>query len=798
MLKNYLIIAGRNLWKNKTFTFLNLGGLTISIASCLIIFFWVQDELSFDQSGTNANRVFRVALTLQANGQPDKQFAVTAGPLAPVLIKDFPEVEKAVRFEPYSTLIGYKNEHFFTDKFLFADSSFFDVFGLTLLQGNPHTALEGSSSVVLSESVAKKYFGNEDPIGKTITCNDTIPLLVTGVAKDVPSTSHFNFEMVCSFRVLEKANLDNTTNWWDDDYYTYVLLKDAKSAVAMSPRLLHIMDKYNGEENRAMGFEGLHFLQPLTSIHLTSHLSDELQANGNLTALRILIGISVFLILIACINYINLATATSFTRAKEIGVRKVSGAALGQLIGQFLTESILMSGTSLILALGVTVICLPLFNVIAGTSISIMDHFSWKLFAGLVSYAISLGVISGIYPAFYLSRIKPVQIFKNVIDTKGSLVSLRKILVVFQFTLSVLLIIATLVALQQLNFMRLTDQGFSREQVMAIPLRTQSEASRINILKKEFEKMPGISAVTASSVTPGKILGNNVILPEGGSSQHLQTMNTLVVDYDFIRAYKISMAAGRSFSPDFPTDSSAFILNEAAVRDLGWLTPASAIGKKFEWGLGKKGTVIGVVKDFHFNSLQQKVSPMVMHIMSAQSGWYGFISARVSTKNFDQILASMQDAWKHILPDHPLDYFFVDQDYNKQYQSEQRLSNLSMVFSVLTIFISCLGLFGLVMVAVRRRLKEISVRKVLGASVTNIATLLSRDFLKLVIIAIVIATPLGWIMMDKWLSGFAYRIAISGWVFALSAVIAIAIAILTISGRAVAAARTNPVHNLRS
>ncbi|HLX91968.1 MAG TPA: FtsX-like permease family protein [Puia sp.] len=798
MLKNHFAFAWRNLRNNKTFTLLNLGGLAISFTASLVIFIWVKNELSYDRTGLNADRVYRVALTLQAKGQPDKKFAVTAGPLGPVLVKDFPEVEKSVRFEPYAAMIGYQQNHFFSNKFLFADSSFFDVFGLSLLEGNPHTALDGGNSVVITETMAKKIFGEMDPLGKIITCSDSIPLIVTGVAPDLPATSHFHFELVCSFRVLEAANIDDVSAWWDDDFYTYVLLHDKFAAATVAPKLVHIMDKYNGANNRALGFEGLHFLQPLTGIHLNSHLYDEIESNGSLVALRIFIAISIFLLVIACINYINLTTANSFKRAKEIGVRKVAGAMLAQLMGQFLAESVLIACIALIFSFGAALLCMPLFNQLASTQISMLSEFSWWLICPLIGFATLLGIVAGIYPALYLSRLKPVIALKQGVSKKSNLFSLRKMLVVFQFTLSVILIIATIVAFQQLRYMQKKDLGFTKEQVIAIPMRTQDESNKLLILKKEFEKNAGVSMVTASAFTPGRVLANNIVLPEGGSRDHLLTMNNLVVDFDFINVYQISMAAGRPFNRDFPTDSSAFLLNEAAVRDIGWPSPGYAVGKKFEWGLGKKGKVIGVVKDFHFNSLQQKVPPMVMQIMPPQSGWYGFLSARLNVSDVRQIVKSMQQTWKSILPDHPFEYFFVDEDYNKQYRAEQRLGNLSIVFSILTIFISCLGLFGLVIVAVNKRTKEIGVRRVLGASAVGITALVAREFLQLVTLSIIIATPIGWIMVNKWLADFAYRMEIHWWVFAISAFLAIAIAVITISARAIRAATSNPVNCLRS
>jgi putative ABC transport system permease protein len=797
MIKNYFKIAWRNLWKNRTFTLLNLGGLSVSLAACLIIFFWVSDELNYDTAGANADRVYRVALTLQAKGQPDKEFAETAAPLAPALVKDFPEVEKAVRFEPYNALIGYKTEHFFTNRFLFADSTFFDVFGFPMIEGNPHTALNGTNSVVITESIAKKYFGKEDAIGKMITCSDTILLKVTGIVKDIPPASHFYFDMICAFNVLERAGIDNTVNWWNDDYFTYILLKGTGPAAGLESKITNIMDKYNDENNKAMGLVGLHFLQPLKSIHLHSHLSDEINPNGSISSLRIFIAIAIFLLLVASINYINLTTATSFKRAKEIGIRKVAGAKLKQLVTQFLSESVLITIVALLLAICLALVCLPLFNEAARTQISASAHFSWTLLLILIVFAVALGIISGIYPALYLSAIRPVKVFKNIIEKKGSLLSLRKVLVVFQFIFSVILIVATIVAFQQLHYMQSHDLGFDKDQVVAIPLHNQAEASAQETIKKEFEMNADVTLASASYSTPGKGLANIAVLPEGVPQEHLQTMNALAVDYDFINTYKLNMAAGRIFSKNYGGDSSAFILNETAVKELGWGDPGKAIGNGFDC-FGKKGTIIGVVKDFHFNSLQQKMTAVVLHIQRANSGWYNYVSVRVNTQNIQQTIRSLHTAWNKILPDHPFDYFFVDEDYNKQYQTEQKIGSLSAMFSALTIFISCLGLFGLVMVAVSQRTKEIGVRKVLGASVTGITALLSKDFLGLVAIAIIIATPIAWWLMNAWLSDFAYRIQISWWVFLIAGIAAIVIALLTVSFQAIKAAIANPVKSLRT
>ena len=781
--------------RNKTFTLLNLGGLTISLAACLIIFFWASEELNYDKSANNADRVFRVGLTLQVANQPDKQFAVTSPLLAPVLVKDFPEIEKVVRIAPATILVGYNKEQFFNDKFLYADADFFSVFGYPLLKGDQQTVLNGTNSAVVSESLAKKLFGGIDnAIGKTITSNDTILLTVTGVAKDIPANNHFHFDIVAPITLLGANALDG---WWNDSYYTYVLVKDPKSYTSLDSKITTIMDKYNGEQNKKIGLRGLHFLQPITDIHLHSKLRSELRPNGSITSLRIFIGIAIFLLLIACVNYVNLSTATSFKRAKEIGMRKVAGAALSQLVAQFLSESVLIALIALILAVGLAQLSLPFFNTIAGTEISLIDHLSLPAIALLIGFTILLGIIAGGYPALYLSRVRPVRALKKISGKQSGSLSLRKTLVVFQFSLSIILIIATIIALQQLNYMQSQNLGFSKEQVVAITLRTQEESNAKEIIKKEFEKNSGITLTTASSSTPGRRLSNITVLPEGISPEHIQTMNTLVVDHDFIKAYELKMAAGRGFSKDF-NDSSAFVLNETAVKELGWGKAENAIGKGFEWGLGKKGKIIGVVKDFHFNSLHQKVLPVVMHIMPVASGWYGFLSARVNTNDMQKSIESLKTTWAKVFPAHQPEYFFVDEDYKKQYKSEQRLSSLSIIFSILTIFISCLGLLGLVMVAVSQRIKEIGVRKVLGASVSNVVGLLSKDFLKLVLLAGIIAFPIAWFSMNKWLQDFAYRINIGWWVFVFAAILALVIAFITVSFQAVRAANTNPVKNLRT
>jgi len=798
MIRNYFKIAWRNLWKNKTFTALNLSALTISLAACLIIYFWIRYELSYDRSGANADRVFRVALKLELEKQPVKEFAVTAAPLMPALLKDFPEIENAVRFSGDNPLIGYNRQNFFTDRFFYADSTFFEVFGYPLVKGDPNTIFSDINSAVITESIAKKLFSNKEPIGQVITMNDTTLLKISAVAKDLPPNNHFYFDIIVPMKLLERlVGPNGFSNWWNDNYYTYILLRDPKDAAALDTKIAGIIDKYNAKQNKEFGLKGTQYLQPLKSIHLHSDLRGELNPNGNIQSLRILGFIAFFLLLVACINYVNLTTATSFKRSKEIGIKKVSGATVLQLMMQLLTEAIVISFISIALAIVLAISLLPLFNKLADTQVSIATQVSIQFVVGLLLFSVLLGIAAGFFPSFYLSRIKPLITIRKTFLKPGATFSLRKALVVFQFSITVALIIATIIAFQQLRYMQSRDLGFNKDQVLDIPLRNRSEGTAKELLKSNFQTIPGISGTTSSSSVPGGRLSNIVVLPEGVPKERTQTMATLIVDYDFINTYKLNLAAGRGFSKEYGSDSSSFILNEAAVKELGWGEPQNAVGKGFTWDGYKEGKIIGVVKDFHFNSLQQKVQPLVMHILPNWF-WYGSISVRIPTPDIKTAIRSLEAEWNKILPGHPFDYSFVDEDYNKQYKTEQQLSSLSAIFSILIVFISCLGLLGLTIVAVSQRTKEIGVRKVLGASVSGIAALLSKDFVKLVLISIVIASPIAWWLMNSWLKDFAYRINIEWWVFVVAGLMALLIALITVSFQSIRAAVANPVKSLRT
>jgi putative ABC transport system permease protein len=798
MIRNYFKISWRNLVKNRTFALLNIGALGISLAACLTIYFWIKHEQSYDTSGANAERVFRVALKLELENQPVKEFASTAPPLLPALVKDFPQIEAGVRLTPDNPLIKVNSERFFTSRFFYADSTFFEVFGYPLLRGDPHTVLQQVNAAVITESIAKKYFGHKSPLGQIITLNDTVPVTITGVAKDLPPTNHFSFDIVVSMQLQEKQlGPDVMKAWWFDSFYTYILLKNAGDAPGLDKKIAGIIDKYNAKQNKEFGLKGTQFLQPLKCIHLHSDLRGELNPGGSYKSLQILGWIAAFLLLVACINYINLTTATSFKRAKEIGVKKVAGASFSQLMIQFLTESILIVFIATGAALVITILCLPLFNKLAGTEVDLNPNISTVFVSGLLLFSLLLGIGAGFFPAFYLSHIKPLITIRKAFIKPGVSFSLRKALVVFQFSITIVLIIATIIALQQLHYMQTRDLGFTKDQVVTIPLRNQAESTAKELLKKEFTGVPGITEATSSSSTPGNGLANITVVPEGVPKNQTQTMGTLIVDFDFFKTYDLKTVAGRSFSKEYGTDSSNFILNEAAVKDLGWGNAERAIGKNFNWGGDKDGKIIGVVKDYHFTSLQQKVQPMVMHILPDWF-WYGTISVKVPARRTKETIQSLKAGWDKVLPGHPFDYTFLDENFNRQYKAEQQLGNLSAIFSVLIVIISCMGLLGLTIVAVSQRTKEIGVRKALGASVSHVATLVSKDFVKLVLIAVIIASPIAWWLMSLWLKDFAYRTNIKWWVFGVAGLLAIIIALITVSFQAIKAAIANPVKSLRT
>ena len=797
MLKNYLKVALRNLRKHKGYTVINVLGLSIGMACCVLIFLYVTDELSFDRFHDKADQIYRLRVERYSSGGESELTSTASAPMVPAILQDHPQVEQAARISRRTYLVEQADRRFYEDGFLWADSSFFEVFSFKLLRGDPKTALTVPFSVVLTESMVEKYFGREDPMGQILTIEER-DLTVTGVVEDAPAQSHFDFDFLGSFTTLEVLAEEPSSdwNWWSlSSTHTYLLVAEGTSIDVLQEQIRELPSRYIGDQEASSGYRQFLYLQPLTDIHLHSHYRYELKPNSYAAYVYVFSAIALFILVIACINFMNLATARSAQRAQEVGMRKVLGARPGQMVKQFLGESVFLSLLALVLALVFIQVFLPLFNQLAAKDLSFHYGRQASLVLGLVAFAVGVGLVAGSYPAFVLSAFRPVDVFKGQVRSGASGVFLRKGLVVFQFAISVGLIVGALIVFQQLNFMQDKHLGFEKEQVLVLNVRNnETVVEGYEAFKSELETLPAVAQTTFSSSIPGRNQFTNVISRNQGMTDDGQTMYILAVDYDFAETYGLEMATGRSFSEAFPSDTSAFLINEAALRALGWQEPDEALNQELTRQFGDTREVVGVVKDFHFQSLQHAIDPIVFQI---RQSWFNYVSVRISTEEVSQTVAAVEGVWQRFSPGRPLEYFFLDDDYDRQYRSEQRISKIVTAFTILALFIACLGLFGLAAFTAEQRTKEIGVRKVLGASVGGIILLLSKDFVKLVGLAFVLAAPLAYVVMGRWLEDFAYRVEISWGIFLLAGVAALLVALATVSYQSIRAAMTDPVKALR-
>lgn len=791
MIRNNLIIAFRNLWKHWAFSFINILGLSIGMTACYLIFLYVNFELSYDNFHTKKDRIYRVVADIKTPSETING----SGPswAVPPHLSDFPEVESAVRVLDDIILFRKDDIKINETESLWADEDFFSVFDYKLLKGNPLTVLKDPFSIVLSESSAKKYFGDSDPIGQTILIlDDAYPSTVTGVMEDIPENSQIQGDVIVSMTTITKQFAEGVDDQWGNyGPFAYVLLKPGTNAENLESKFPAFIEKWNGKEmNKSQMFPTL-LLEPLKDVYLKSARGGFV--TGNINNVYTFSIIAFLILIIACINFINLTTARSSERAKEVGIRKVVGAAKFQLARQFIGESILICLIAFLLTLVVSVSLLPSFNLLSGKIISqgIFENLNYLTLLFLASIAI--GLVAGIYPALVLSSFKPTTVLKGrfATGTKGNF--LRKGLVISQFAISITLIIGTIVVYSQMNYMSNLDLGFKKDQVLV--LDTNSDKNR-DALKQAISNLPNIKDVSLSSSVPGG--GNPSAYSEieniKGDLQ-IANLDLYFVDFDYIPLYNIQVAAGRSFSREFKTDTTqAMLLNEAAVKMFGYSSPEHAIGKRFkQWG--REGKIIGVIKDFHFQSLKNPIKPLTMRIEPDRGD---YLSINVSASNLTSTVAAVEKEWKKIIPNKPFNYYFLDEYFDRQYRGEAQFGKLFFNFAMLAIFLSCLGLLGLASYTTMQRTKEIGIRKVMGASVSNILNLLSRDFLKLVVISFFVAIPVSWYFMQKWLIDFAYRTTISWWVFMAAGVIALFIAIITVSFQALKAAMSNPVNSLRS
>jgi putative ABC transport system permease protein len=793
MIRNYIKIAFRSLWRHKGFSLINIIGLAIGLTACFLIYINIKFELSYDTFNEKFDQIYRVAVDVRHPNAPVITTPAAFVQMGPSLQQDYPEVEANVRVLGARFLVQYGNSKFQEDDIIYTDPSLFNVFTFPVIKGDVKKGFEAPFKVVMTQTMARKYFGNADPVGKSITLDSKYPALVTAVIKDVPANSHFKFDMAVSCATFEKLNPDVLQNWASIHGFTYIVLPKGYNFHKLESQLPAFASRHYTQADKKEGVNyGYHFL-PLKDIYM-----DTIRGGpqvGDLHNIHIFSSIAVFILLIACINFINLTTARATERAKEVGVRKVIGAARKQLIVQFLSESVVLCLIAFLLAVIFSNSLLPIYNQLSGkvTNTTIFTHnYVFNLF--IVSCCIGIG--AGLYPAFVLSGFKPVTTLRGKFSKSGSML-LRRTLVVAQFTISIVLIVGTIVVYTQLNYMRSQPLGFQKDQMLAINFSSDTAVQhRVELIKNELKKIPNVASVTASRSLPGFGNGNSdsEIENKAGVMQQI-LIDAYYVDYDFIPQFEMKLAAGRIFSKSFGTDTSkAFIINEAAAKSLGYNSPSEAVGRKLlQWG--RTGKIIGVLKDFHFQSLQEPVRPLSI---SVDPDFNRMLTLKITTKNIPATIAAIQSKWKILVPERQFNYAFVDQTFNAQYAAQVNFGNLFMYFAVLAIFISCMGLFGLASYSTIQRTREIGIRKVFGASVTGIVNMLSAGFLKLVVLSALIAFPLAWFIMNKWLQDFAYRIAINWWIFAFAGAMAIVIAFATVAFQAMKAALANPVKSLRA
>lgn len=791
MFRNYLKTAFRNLWRNKVLSGINILGLSVGLAACLLILVFVGDELSFDRFHEQGDRIVRVTMEVSSNGE-EMRAPVTGTKVAPAFTRDFPEVEKAVRIYNTPKVVQYHDKLFEEQRFLYADSTFFQIFSFALRQGQATDVLAGPDKLVLTASTARKYFGNENPVGKTLKINNTKDYLVTGIVADVPANSQIKFDFVASYASLRVAKEEH---WWNANDITYLLLRRPEAITGLQAKIPGYMRAHSAE-TQLTGQDYLTYnLEPLRDVHLYSDLSG-LEPNGDLKYIYIFAIIAGLILVIACTNYINLTTAHAAGRAKEVGIRKVIGALRGQLFRQFIGESFIVTFIALLIGVILVKLLLPVFNGLTGKEVtSNVLQSPFTLVSGVL-ITLVISVLAGSFPAMALANFKPVSVLKGSFKSSGTGIWLRKGLIVFQFVISTFLIVSALIVQQQLQYIQDKKIGYNNQQVLVLPTDEQI-INKFKLLKQAFKSNPAVKNVTLAYETPTNIQGGySFKKPEDVQSSMVKA---IPVEKDFVQTLNIPLVAGRDFNntdekllqPEGES-SFSFILNESAVKNLGW-TPAEAIGKQLELD-SRQGLIKGVAQDFHFAPLHETIAPLVIFLDEVS---WGKILVKINGQDVAGTLADLEATWKQLAPHRPFVYKFLDEEYGKLYGAEQRIGKTFAVFAFLAILLACLGLFGLAAFTTTQRAKEIGVRKVLGASVPDILTLISKDFLKLVALANIIAWPLAWYAMHRWLEDFAYRIPINPGIFILAGLAALVVAFATISFQALKVAVTNPVKALK-
>ncbi|MDY8137529.1 ABC transporter permease [Aquimarina sp. 2201CG5-10] len=802
MIRNYIKIAWRNLLKNKMFSFINIFGLSIGLATCFLLLLYVFNELSYDKHHKDVNSIYRIALETK-----DEKWAATPAPVAQALKTDFNEIEEVTRVLNFPTVdrLLLKNEkddtQFYETNGYYADASFFKVFTYNFKFGDSNTALEKPNTVVISESIATKMFGDQNPIDKTISIGipyGTFDYTIKGVFKDVYK-SHVNPNLVLSMQNGDLGQwVKNQTNWANNNiFYTYLKFKKDTKLPSFTQKIPAFLDRNGGADLETINTSKSLFLQPIKDIYLKSSIGNEISSNGSMKYIYIFSSIAAFLLLIACINFMNLSTARSEKRAKEVGVRKVMGANKKTLIMQFLGESLLMCFIALTIALLIILLFLPVFNALTQKELDLFQNP--MLIYWIIGLTIITGLLSGMYPAFYLSSFKPITVLKGKLINSISASSIRKGLVVFQFTISVSLILVAIVIWKQMNYLQNQDLGFKKDQQIIVPFRNPNVVKNYDALKNEILKNPKIASVSAGTTYPGfQLVQDKLFYSEGKTMEDKVDIHFAQVYDDYIETLGYKLLQGRSFTTQFPANNNSIILNETAVAQLGYTTE-NAVGKKIYYEYEQERfdmEIVGVVKDFNYQSLHQAITPY--GIVRLEQEQPNYLIANVKEGDFTTIVAGINTIWNKINSGTPFEFSFLDQDFQRNYNREKRTSDIITYFTAITVFIACLGLLGLASFSTEQRRKEVGIRRVLGASITSITALLSKDFLKLVIIAILIACPISYYLGYTWLQDFAYRININWWLFLAGGIIAICVALATVSFQVIKTAIISPVRSLRT
>jgi len=795
MFKNYLTIAFRNLKRQKGYSFINITGLAIGMACFILMFLYVHHEWSYDRFHKNHDRIYRMTYSGQMGGMLFSGSLTPPG-MGPELLRTFPGIENMVRITSKGrNFISAGGKSFYEERFHLADASIFSIFDFPLAKGNPESVLKDPHSIVITEKTATKYFGNEDPIGKTLSYDNQHLFTVTGIMNNLPQNSHIQLDFLASFKAIEFVeDFDHTGEIIDQIAYTYLLFSTHFSPEALRQQLPEFVESFMGE-----GW--FNFIKPkieleaLDDIHLHTKEIYDFTVPGDATQVLIFMIIGMLILLIACINHINLSTARYVRRAKEVGVRKVIGSTRKQIQVQFLGESLFFICLSLILAVTLVEIILPVFNGMVDRQISLSDLGYAIFFPGTVGLIFLVVIFAGGYPAFFFSSLNPLTLFRPKAKSSGLNQNVRRFLVVFQFIISIILIIVTLITASQLRFMKNKKLGFNPEQIVVISFPETIEVLRAKTIKQEMLKYTNIISATVSSSVPTRRIGICSFQWEGQEDPNDNTITAIAGDYDFIKTYGLNIKSGRNFDPARITDfHEAYIINEAALGRVNWKNP---FGKRFRIAgpdEGAKGSVIGVVEDFHFQSFHHQIKPIIIYPISDKCR---YLSLRLKTDGIANTLQWIQKQWQDFSFHRPFEYFFIDEAFARLYGAEEKLMHLFSYFSLLAILIACMGIFGLAAFTVEQRTKEIGIRKVLGASLSGLVSLLTKEFTQWVLIANIIAWPVAYFAMNKWLQNFAYRINIGWWIFVLAGGIALIIALLTVSWQAIRAALANPVESLR-